>query len=206
VPSSTSLNITGALTLEAWVKTNLSSGDQMIVVRDDSNWWSHQASYSLELSNGKMRFDIYQSGSSYHTVFGSTVLSTGVWHHVAAVFDGSQMQVYLDGALDGSVASTMTPATGPFGVRIGRELNPYYPYYFNGLIDEVRISNTALYTSNFTPASSLSAGSSTAGLWRFDGQTANDSSSNGNNGTLSGGATYSTDTPGSSGGGSSRSP
>jgi hypothetical protein len=116
------------------------------------------------------------------------------------------MRVYLDGVLDGSIASTMTPVNSSFGVRIGRELNPSYPRYFNGLIDEVRISNTALYTSNFTPANSFSAGSSTAGLWRFDGQTANDSSSNGNNGTLSGGATYSTDTPGSSGGGSSRSP
>ena len=73
--------------------------------------------------------------------------------------------------------------------------------YFSGLIDEVRVSNTVLYTGNFTPASSLTAGSSTKGLWKFDGQTANDSSGNANNGTLNGGATYSTDVPGGGGGG-----
>jgi len=26
-----------------------------------------------------------------------------VWHHVAGVFDGNQMRVYLDGVLDGSL-------------------------------------------------------------------------------------------------------
>jgi RHS repeat-associated protein len=74
--------------------------------------------------------------------------------------------------------------------------------YFNGLIDEVRISTGALYSSNFTPAGTLTASSSTKGLWKFDGQTTNDSSANGNNGSLNGGATYSNDVPAAGGGGS----
>src|SRR6185437_1012863 len=45
--------------------------------------------------------------------------------------------------------------------------------------------------------------SNVRGLWKFDGQTANDFSGTGNNGTLQNGATYSTDVP-STGGGSQR--
>jgi hypothetical protein len=75
------------------------------------------------------------------------------------------------------------------------------PYYFNGLIDEVRVSAAALYTSNFTAG--LGPGSNVRGLWKFDGQTTNDFSGNGNYGTLQGGATYSTDVP-PTGGGSQR--
>ena len=55
------------------------------------------------------------------------------------------------------------------------------------------MSAAALYTSNFTPG--LGPGSNVRGLWKFDGQTANDFSGNGNNGTLKGGTTYSTVIP-----------
>jgi RHS repeat-associated protein len=71
------------------------------------------------------------------------------------------------------------------------------------LIDEVRVSNAAVYSSNFTPQTHLTAGANTKGLWKFDGQSSNDASSNGNNGTLQGGAGYSDDVPSGDGGGGS---
>ena len=73
-------------------------------------------------------------------------------------------------------------------LHIGK--STYTGYYFGGLIDEVRISATALYSANF--AAGLGG---PRGLWKFDGQTANDLSGNGNHGTLQSGATYSTSVP-----------
>ena len=70
-----------------------------------------------------------------------------------------------------------------------------FAFPFNGLVDEVRVSSGAVYSVNFTPQGCLSAGAQTKGLWKFDGQTTNDSSGNGNTGSLQGGATYSTDVP-----------
>ena len=75
--------------------------------------------------------------------------------------------------------------------------------YFNGLVDEIRVSNTVLYASNFTPQMHLTAGANTAALWKFDGQSVADASTNGNNGTLQGGAVYSGDVPSGDGGGGS---
>src|SRR5262249_47170365 len=117
--------------------------------------------------------------------------SAGVWQHVAGVFDGSQMRVYLNGMLDGSLSTTSGPASGTSGLNIGK--STYTTYYFGGLIDDVRISAAALYSANFTPG--LGPGSNVRGLWKFDGQTTNDSSGNGNHGMLQSGATYSTDVP-----------
>ncbi|MAT75065.1 hypothetical protein CMK14_07960 [Candidatus Poribacteria bacterium] len=34
------------------------------------------------------------------------VLSTQKWYHVAGVYDGSNVKVYADGELEGSVANT----------------------------------------------------------------------------------------------------
>src|SRR5262249_25422998 len=122
---------------------------------------------------------------------GSTTVSANQWQHVAGVFDGNQIRLYLNGNLDGSLSTTNGPASGTSALNIGK--STYTSYYFGGLIDDVRISAAALYSGNFTPG--LGPGSNVRGLWRFDGQTATDSSGNGNHGTLQGGATYSTSVP-----------
>ena len=140
VPYNANLNITGALTIEAWVKTG-STVVQQVVERGD--WWQNQMSYQFTLVEGKVRLDIMQSNGSYTGVMGSTAMSLNAWHHVAGVYDGSQMRVYLDGVLDGTATATMAPGNNATGLRIGKSSFLYYPYYFNGRIDEVRISNAA---------------------------------------------------------------
>src|ERR1051325_3748321 len=192
VPYNANLNITGALTLEAWVKTS-STAYQHVMERGD--WWQNQMSYDLTLSESKVRLDIMQSNGTYATVIGNTAMSLNAWHHVAGVYDGTQMRVYLDGVLNGTAAATMAPGNNTTGFRIGKSSFLYYPNYFNGRIDEVRVSNAAIYSSNFTPSAHLTATSTTKGLWKFDGQTANDWSNSGANGSLQGSATSSTDMP-----------
>src|SRR6185369_1649294 len=87
------------------------------------------------------------------------------------------------------------PRVGQPRARVRSTLGrvPYTTYYFGGLIDEVRLSAAALYTSNFTPG--LGPASNTRALWKFDGQTSADASGNANHGTLQSGASYSTDVP-----------
>jgi YD repeat-containing protein len=201
VPNSSNLNIAGALTMEAWIKLPAVSTTYQPII-DKSPSVGNEGGYDLFVTDtGKARMDIFYS-PSYQWLIGNTTLTAGVWHHLAGVYDGSQLRLYVDGQLDGSVnlSSPMTGST--VQLRIGKNNYLYGPLYFNGLIDEVRISTGALYSSNFTPAGTLTASSSTKGLWKFDGQTTNDSSANGNNGSLNGGATYSNDVPAAGGGGS----
>src|SRR4026208_1287699 len=97
VPYNAGLNITGALTAEAWVKT-ASTAYQHVLERGD--WFQNQMSYDLVLAEGSVRLDIMQSNGAYVTVIGNTAVSLNAWHHIAGVYDGSQMRVYLDGILD----------------------------------------------------------------------------------------------------------
>src|SRR6185369_5878362 len=192
VPNSTSINISGPITVEAWIKVNAITGNyQDIVYRHTWQVPGTGGGYEFSITNtGKVRLDLYQSHNQYTTAIGVTTVTTNVWHHVAGVFDGNQMRVYLDGVLDGSLSTTSGPASGTSALNIGK--STYTTYYFGGLIDEVRLSAAALYSSNFTPG--LGPASNTRALWRFDGQTTNDFSGNGNPGTLQN-AGYSTDVP-----------
>ena len=124
-------------------------------------------------------------------------------HHLAGTFNGATglLAVWVDGALGctaqatGSapytlhytVAGTITPGVGQatFGVTATASSN-LLP--FQGTLDDVRISNTVLYTTTFTPVRHPTASSSTVGLWlttEGSGMTTADTSGKGDTGTLS---------------------
>src|SRR5205823_5001090 len=68
--------------------------------------------------------------------------------------------------------------------------------YFNGLIDEARVTSGALYFNNFAPAQHLTSSTATAGLWTFDNRTLADSSSNALTGMAISTVAYTQDVPG----------
>jgi hypothetical protein len=149
--------------------------------------------YALKVRDtGKLRLIIQQSGTSSETITSNTIISTGVWHHVAGVFDGSQKRLYIDGVLDKTLSSTYSPATGSSNLFIGA--SPDGTNLLNGKIDELRVTAGAVYSANFTAQHRLTGVVDTKGLWRFDSQNAKDCADI-QNGTLIGGATFSTDVP-----------
>jgi hypothetical protein len=82
-------------------------------------------------------------------------VTLNAWHHVAGTLDGSTgaMRLYVDGVLMSQTTTAMrpfAPLTGPLpGLGIGNVQSGNYSEYFPGLIDEVRISDTALTPDQF---------------------------------------------------------
>ena len=98
------------------------------------------------------------------------------WTHVAGVYDGRQLRLYVDGVLQETVA-----VNGPHAVQtklplvVGASPEALTPTgltvkeFFQGEIKAVRISSTARYTANFTPPDELRcADRETALLLVFD--------------------------------------
>ncbi|MDP3003930.1 MAG: LamG-like jellyroll fold domain-containing protein, partial [Candidatus Azambacteria bacterium] len=73
----------------------------------------------------------------------STALNT--WYHVVGVYDGSEMKLYVNGVLKGSLATSGSIATNNSPLRIGKQFwwSTIYSYW-SGRIDEVKIYNRAL--------------------------------------------------------------
>ncbi|UCE75302.1 MAG: hypothetical protein JSV56_06270 [Methanomassiliicoccales archaeon] len=87
-----SLNITDAITIEAWVKLN--SLQPGIIT-------SKPGAYYLEINyDNKLVGGIHDSDNWYR-VLGTTILSVDRWYHVMFTYDGHNLTLYLDGVLEG---------------------------------------------------------------------------------------------------------
>ncbi len=192
VPYGSSLNFTGPITIEAWVKRT-PGAYQSIVERYGAN----DGGYAVRIEADKLCFYTLRNNQDFDRLVSNSEITTGAWHHVAAVYDGNEKQIFIDGVLDTSAVTSFGPGSGTANLRIG-VAGDSNAYFFSGLIDEVRVTAGVRYVSSFIPDLAQAAdGSDTRGLWNFDTQTPHDSSGKDNHGTFVGGAYCSTACPAS---------
>jgi len=136
-------NLTGDITVEAWVKPN-----------DISDTWGRVVDkancYILHVTSGEvLQCNIYADSNGD---VGTASLTQNEWAHVACTYDGQNVRVYRDGALQDTTARTGSIAGTSDNVYVGG--NSGLSRRWNGTIDEVRISNVARIPVSALPNSS----------------------------------------------------
>jgi len=154
VPHSTSLNITNAITLEAWVKADNWAPDDydspFVTKASGADWgvWNlvHKVNDALTGLTG-FRFEIVISGTRYK-IWSTTQGQTNQWYHLVGTFDGTTMRLYVNGIEESSSVHSGSINTNSLNLQIGKQFWYGSTYsYFDGLIDEVRIYDRALRPS-----------------------------------------------------------
>jgi hypothetical protein len=145
VHDNASLDITSAITLEAWAYVPDDASNKILLSK-----WSPYAtakrSYLLFLNNSEnVYFGISLDGqNSVNLVTSSTYRDS--WFHFVATYDGANMKIYANGTEVTSQAQTGSIYNGTFQLEIGRhqgELSAIYP----NQIAQPRIYNRALTAS-----------------------------------------------------------
>jgi hypothetical protein len=175
--TSSKFNAAGAFTVEAWLLPNVTG----------SSGTHNNTIVHLGADDAHLGFHLYMDANAIASFVTSCDGATPVfaldlspmpnlkWVHLAGVFDGSKIQIYVNGAKNGeaSVAcSTVFQTNGLLQVARAGDLH--------GLLDELRLSKVARYTTTFTPAATFTADSDTVALYHFDegsGLVAGDSAS-----------------------------
>jgi hypothetical protein len=161
--TSSGIELTGDFTIEFWFYTASSTSDNGLM----SNY------YNIAGVNGNFAIMVNDSGvgnNVSYRPYNGTVAEGGVvrtlgsvwtdntWTHCAVVRSGSgtgNVKIYIDGSdqanqevvAESSSTIMGSPATLAIGAKIGSSTN-----YINGYMDEIRISDSARYTGNFTPS------------------------------------------------------
>ncbi|MCS7091199.1 MAG: LamG domain-containing protein [Limisphaera sp.] len=191
------VDVGGSFTVEFWMKAAL--GENTGTVTTGNDGWitgniifdrdvyggGDYGDWGIAMGGGRLAFGIH-NGSWGTTIVGTNLVADSQWHHVAVtrqlVSGGSVLRIFVDGVLDaqgsgpgGDISyrdgrATAWPNSDPYLV-VGAEKHdagPEYPSY-SGWLDEVRISNVARYTNNFTPPTSpFTPDAATVALYHFD--------------------------------------
>jgi hydrogenase maturation factor HypE len=144
INSSSSLVLTGPLTIEAWVFPTRAGDWQTAVMKEAPN----DLRYALYASSDNGRPSGYLKIGGDRSVYGAGALPLGVWSHVALTYDGATMRLYVNGVQSGTRAQTGGIATSTGALRIGG--NTSWGEYFQGTLDEIRVYNRALSANEIT--------------------------------------------------------
>lgn len=134
--------ITGktALSMAGWFYTDaLAYGQGMMGFRTSGNGF-----YLIQLANGTLECRLETNTGLHQFVGPNFTILPGVWQHVAWVYNGSNVTLYIDGVSKGSAAASGTLSDNNIPFTIGRSILGSINFYFGGRADEVSVWDKAL--------------------------------------------------------------
>lgn len=187
VPNGPTLN-PDLLTICAWVRTDshfpVNSWNNIVNKGDDSQ-------YRIQMDTDGQRIQFAcRINSGNRTVISTNPLPLNQWVHIAGVYNGTQLILYINGLINNSTSFTGTMNVTGSPLRIGARASNERRW--RGDIDDVLLYNRALtsvevlevYNKGFYTREGL------IGEWLFDDQTAQDTSGIGNNGSVLGNVVF----------------
>jgi hypothetical protein len=149
--NNSAFDLTGSITFAAWIEVGTFDKDKQTLVgvsKGNYGWWIVM---KRQVPRNGIKFWCYPLGRGFimeddhsdwgwGSVSGSVEVNDGKWHHVALVYDGTMIRLYVDGTLDNSAVAWGNIGTSQSQVHIGGSENEGW----NGLIDDVRIYSYAL--------------------------------------------------------------
>ena len=144
---------TGDFTIDFWARIAIGGGTTHVC--SIGQYYTNSGGLiNIGLSPWMIVGRIAVAGSGLNFGFGNFASIQNTWAHVAVVRSNGSLRGYLNGVAYGTPATSthnisITTATDIGAYAVGGSV-----YYFNGNIDEFRISNTARWTANFTPPTS----------------------------------------------------
>ncbi len=168
MPNNIVQNLTGDFTVEAYVfwRGGSATWGGALAWQRILDFGTSQTNYMFLVpqSNYNSRFGVMfaiVTGGVTQVIQSSTPLTMNTWVHVAVTVDNATNtgNIFINGVLDATATTTgftlrpsmLGPTTNDWLGKSEFAGSPNFDPYFNGNIDELRISNTVRYTSNFTP-------------------------------------------------------
>jgi hypothetical protein len=151
---------TGNWTVECWVYVSSRTLNYPLIIGNNNGSFSAGALNLTNSSadsgtyNDKFVFSCFDISTSPPALVASSTNSLNTWYYVALVRNGTNLTMYRDGTSVASrtISSGITFDWGKGGVRIGGGNWDGAQSYFNGYLQDLRITTgLARYTANFTP-------------------------------------------------------
>ncbi|MBL8802085.1 MAG: metallophosphoesterase [Planctomycetes bacterium] len=164
----------GPFTLEGWVRAERFKARQGVICKTE------QSEFGIFANHGEPEFTL-NLGGKYVTARSDKKLAAKTWTHLAGVFDGENVRLYVDGVEVASRKGKGSRKRNALPLVIGGDVGSdgAANSLLEGALDEVRISSVARYAAgeSFKPAKRFESDAQTllllhmdapSGPWCFD--------------------------------------
>ena len=110
------------------------------------------SSYAIDVADDNVQFYVRNGTGSSHfrNAISGTATNGNTWHHVVGTVNDSSVAIYVDSVLKASTAITGAIVYNSGNLSIGNFVDTPASFSFNGSIDEVRIYNRTLSSTEIT--------------------------------------------------------
>lgn len=142
-----SLDLTGSLTLEAWITPHVTGYHQPILAKGDTQ-------YALKQTNKNIEFFIHGGGQWITASWPVPADWTGKEHHVAGVFDADAgtLTLYVDGEVRATRTTTRKPGSNTAPLSLATDVDNW-TREFSGTIRRARVYARALTAAELASGS-----------------------------------------------------
>ena len=140
VANHASLNISGNITISAWIKLAYTMETIDIVIDKQGEIYALQGSQGADGTKIQFALDTSDVGSNNLDTT-TQFTQQGIWYYLVGTYDGGTQRIYVNGVQENSRARSGAITTNNNSFLTGGY--PASTYNFKGTIDEVQISSTA---------------------------------------------------------------
>ncbi len=167
VPDSDSLDLTAAMTIEAWVKLYEGGEGTQSVVEKGSGWIEGEYNLAALYADGTL-LQIRDLPDECNDDNVGSSIKDQEWHFLAGVWDGAAIKLYIDGNLDSEMPCVGTLLTNDEPLFIGARAGT--ARFIVGALDELSIYNYALSEAELArdmeaPVTAVKPGGKLASTW-----------------------------------------
>ncbi|MEW6743354.1 MAG: LamG-like jellyroll fold domain-containing protein [Planctomycetota bacterium] len=155
----------GPFTLEAWMLAEDLARRRALATKTETS------EFGLFVSDGQPEFCVHLDGNYAIACGAEGDLEVGRWYHIAGVYDGSEVRLYVSGHLVAATraAGARTPNNLPLYIGADPHAEGFPYSYFDGWIDEVRLSKNVRYArASFEPERRFEPDEATCFLYHLD--------------------------------------
>lgn len=142
IPNNDVLNFQDAMSIACWINIDQFLAHEQHPISHGS--WQNR--FKISIGDQNLRFTL-NTTASIKDLDSETIPGTGRWYHLAVTYNGTEMELWLDGKLDAFTLQSGLINKTSLDLVFGQNLPGDNNYNFKGALDEVSIFDFGLYPS-----------------------------------------------------------
>ncbi len=177
VTNDASLNLTTNFTLASWVYIKGDGDYTSIISKGGLGTSGEPHVYYLRIrpDDAGQTFQTFimdedgVADENEHGLMSTTPYEYNEWMHFASTYDGDKLRLYVNGSLDATSSSiNQNILTNIYDIEIGRRFGGGANRYFNGTLDEMKVYNKTLNSTEVTELFNNGNQYKTSGTWESE--------------------------------------